>query len=75
MEKIQPQPYAGQRVENITQAMKPLIITIAKECVSADYGTDRPLSVFIGAEETEFADILEVHKPNKVVTGITFGLK
>ncbi|MHA2226957.1 MAG: hypothetical protein ACXAC8_17210 [Candidatus Hodarchaeales archaeon] len=57
------------------KAMKSLIISIAKECASADYGTDRPLSVFIGAEETDFANILEVHKPNKVVTGITFGLK
>lgn len=56
------------------QAYKPLIIEIAKVCVSNKYGTDKPLSVFIGDRDSEFSTILEAYSPNKVVTGIGFGL-
>ncbi|MFX1283171.1 MAG: hypothetical protein ACFFB5_05925 [Promethearchaeota archaeon] len=57
------------------QAYKPLIINIAKECVSNNYGTDKPLSTFIGPRDSEFAAILGKYKPNKVLTGIAFGMK
>ncbi|MFX0124160.1 MAG: hypothetical protein ACFFAE_11030 [Candidatus Hodarchaeota archaeon] len=56
------------------QAYKPLIINIAKVCVSNNYGTDKPLSTFIGERDTEFSTILEEYNPNKVLTGIGFGL-
>ncbi|UCG04164.1 MAG: hypothetical protein JSW11_09290 [Candidatus Heimdallarchaeota archaeon] len=61
------------RAEN-EQAYKPLIHDIAKVCVSNNYGTEKPLGVFIGDRDTEFSTILEEYNPNKVVTGIGFGL-
>ncbi len=61
------------RPEN-EQAYKPLIINIAKVCVTNKYGTDKPLSVFIGERDTEFSTVLEKYNPNKVLTGIGFGL-
>ncbi len=57
------------------QAHKPLIIDIAKQCVAASYGTEKPLSVFIGPRDTEFATILKAYNPSKKVTGIAFGLE
>lgn len=56
------------------QAFKPLIIDIAKVCVSNNYGTDKKLGHFIGEDDSEFAAILEEYNPNKVLTGIGFGL-
>ncbi|MFX0170344.1 MAG: hypothetical protein ACFE9L_00330 [Candidatus Hodarchaeota archaeon] len=56
-------------------AYKPLLIAIAKECVSTGYGTDKPLSTFIGPRNSTFANILEKYNPTKVVTGFGFGLK
>ncbi len=57
------------------EAYKSLIVNIAKECVSNNYATDKPISTFIGPRDSEFATILEEYKPNKVITGISFGLE
>ena len=57
------------------QANKPLLIEIAKQCVAASYETKKPLSVFIGPRDTEFASILGEYNPTKKVTGIAFGLE
>ncbi|MFX0015873.1 MAG: hypothetical protein ACFE98_14895 [Candidatus Hermodarchaeota archaeon] len=57
------------------QAFKPLIIDIAKVCVSNNYGTDKPLSHVISDRDTEFSSILDEYNPTKVLTGIGFGLK
>ncbi|MFX0050911.1 MAG: hypothetical protein ACFE8U_06400 [Candidatus Hermodarchaeota archaeon] len=56
-------------------AYKPLLIAIAKECVSTGYGTDKPLSTFISPRNSTFANILEKYNPTKVVTSFGFGLK
>ena len=55
-------------------AYEPLITEIAKVCVSNNYETDKPLGTFIGDTDTVFAKILDKHNPNKVLTGIGFGL-
>ncbi|MFW9905329.1 MAG: hypothetical protein ACFFFH_13395 [Candidatus Thorarchaeota archaeon] len=55
-------------------AYEPLIIEIAKVCVSNNYETVKPLSVFIGERDTEFGKILDKYNPNKILTGIGFGL-
>lgn len=57
------------------QAYKPLIVNLVKECVSNNYATDKPISTFIGSRDSEFATILEEYHPNKVITGIVFGLE
>lgn len=57
------------------QAYKPLIINIAKECVTTGYGTDKLLSVPLGPSDSEFANILEEYNPNKVLAELSFGLK
>ncbi|MFX1506557.1 MAG: hypothetical protein ACFFDC_10620 [Promethearchaeota archaeon] len=59
---------------NNEAAYEPLIIEIAKVCVSNNYETDKPLSSFIGDTDTEFAKILNKYNPNKVLTGIGFGI-
>ncbi|MFX0185454.1 MAG: hypothetical protein ACFE95_20415 [Candidatus Hodarchaeota archaeon] len=56
-------------------AYKPLLIAIAKECVSTGYGTDKSLSTFIGSRDSIFEEILESYNPSKVITGFSFGLK
>jgi hypothetical protein len=56
-------------------AYKPLLIAIAKECVSTGYGTDKPLSTFIGPRDSIFEDILENYNPTKVLTSFSFGLE
>ncbi|MFW9996068.1 MAG: hypothetical protein ACFFD4_28770 [Candidatus Odinarchaeota archaeon] len=56
-------------------AYKPLITNVAKECVTTDYGTDKPLSVFIGPDDGEFARILDDYGPEKEVTIYGFGLE
>lgn len=55
-------------------AIEPLIIALAKECVTHDYGVDKPLSVFIGPGETIFAEKCSQWNPSKVETAVIFGL-
>lgn len=62
-------------LEGNERAYKPLINTIAKECVTTGYCTDKPLSEFIGPRDTEQAGILEEYKPIKEVSSLAFGLK
>ncbi|MHA2246969.1 MAG: hypothetical protein ACXADY_18645 [Candidatus Hodarchaeales archaeon] len=58
------------------KAFKLLMVEIAKECTSINYGTDKPLSVFIGrSREEEFATVLNEWTPKKKITGIAFGLE
>ena len=56
------------------KAYKLLINEIANVCVSNNYGLDKPLGVFIGDDDTNFAKVLDNYNPNKVLTGIGFGL-
>ncbi len=62
-------------LEKNERAYKPLIIKIAKECVSTGYCTDKPLIEFLGPRDTEQAGILEEYQPIKEVSGLSFGLK
>ncbi|MHA2295950.1 MAG: hypothetical protein ACXAEU_03565 [Candidatus Hodarchaeales archaeon] len=55
------------------KAYKPMLISLAKECVDTGYGIEKPLSAFIGPSDGTIASILEKHNPNKKVTGIGFG--